>query len=342
MADASREEERDAVGAGRLRPAHTLDSHNRLSVHPYPFPSIAPALSVPGLPPPARLRVVAFGASTVQQAAFPDGFWSLLSARYQRRADLFNRGYSGYTSRMALALLREHLSARLWPYDPQRADGADSGFRQLVLLSLGSNDSCRRFSRPPFLHTPLPAFERAMRAIIGLLVPELAAVTAPLSHYPSRTSALVLLTPLDDPHWLAYRRFRYAPRDPPPPLKEFPPPLSDSLTPYADTVRALAAEYHVPVCDLGALMSPDDVLEPGSSWTRDGCHLNAEGSARLFKELVRVIETAYPSLAVHALPMDGPEKDSWDYSSDPVLPQPWLSPSPATSSRYPLSALTPL
>ena len=285
--------------------------------------------------PVPRLKVVAFGASGTQQGAFPFGWLTLLSSHYQRRADVFNRGYSGYTSRNAVTLLRRHLDAGIWPYDPTPPPSHSPSphpfprFLHLVLLSLGSNDSCLRYSTPPWLHVPLPAYLRNLRRIIGLLVPEYGDLSTPPSHYPSTRTALILLTPLDDSHWLAYRRHKYHQPAPDPSLPQPP-------SPYTDAVRALAAEYHIPLCDLAALMLPDEVTT-AATWTWDGCHLNAEGSARLFTRLLHTIAAAYPSLRADALPMDGPPFDAWD-TSDPTSVPPWpLPPHPPTPSSDPSS-----
>ena len=59
---------------------------------------------------PIRMRpaIVLFGDSITQQGFGWDGgtgWVSLLSSAYSRRADVLNRGYSGYTSRHAVDLL---------------------------------------------------------------------------------------------------------------------------------------------------------------------------------------------------------------------------------------------
>ena len=71
----------------------SLNLHNALSIHPHPFPRVdlPPFNNSYALAP--RLKIVLFGDSLTQYAAFPDGWGSLLAARYQRRADVFNRGY---------------------------------------------------------------------------------------------------------------------------------------------------------------------------------------------------------------------------------------------------------
>lgn len=51
-----------------------------------------------------RPQFVCFGDS-ITQRGFSSGWTSLLADAYQRRADVINRGYSGYNSRWALHLL---------------------------------------------------------------------------------------------------------------------------------------------------------------------------------------------------------------------------------------------
>jgi lysophospholipase L1-like esterase len=51
-----------------------------------------------------RPQFVTFGDS-ITQRGFSAGWTSLLADAYQRRADVINRGYSGYNSRWALQLL---------------------------------------------------------------------------------------------------------------------------------------------------------------------------------------------------------------------------------------------
>ena len=54
---------------------------------------------------PSEARIVLFGDSITQQAFGSHGFGTSLAERYQRRADVLNRGYSGYNTSWALELL---------------------------------------------------------------------------------------------------------------------------------------------------------------------------------------------------------------------------------------------
>ncbi len=52
----------------------------------------------------SRPAIILFGDSITQQG-FSSGWVSLLSNAYTRRADVFNRGFSGYNTRHAVDLL---------------------------------------------------------------------------------------------------------------------------------------------------------------------------------------------------------------------------------------------
>jgi lysophospholipase L1-like esterase len=76
--------------------------------------------------PQRRKKVVIFGDSITQIGYRPGGWVSLLSYYWSRRADVINRGYSGYTSRMALQIVTEAVI---------------SESPDLVLIFYGANDA---------------------------------------------------------------------------------------------------------------------------------------------------------------------------------------------------------
>ena len=244
-----------------------------------------------------RLQILAFGDSLTQQAALPDGWYTLLASRYQGRADLINRGYSGYTTRNALTTLRQHIRAGIWPYVPSAqqplaglpgSSAAQPRLQRLVIVWLGSNDSCTHFTSTPNMHTPCDTFTANMRHIVRTLRPagpdthggHIGRLTARPAT--SQCTALLLLTPLDKPHWLAYRRFKYG---------TLPSRLSAALPPpmeYVEAVKAVGEECGVAVCDVsGGSVLPAAV---NHEWSVDGVHLNAAGNKRVFEALVGVIE----------------------------------------------------
>ena len=323
--------------------AHSLKSLIKLSLHPHTASErvdVPPFRTTYALSP--RLRIVAFGDSLTQQAAFPDGWYTLLSARYQRRADLFERGYSGYTSRNALTTLTHHMQAGIWPYSPSASpelasstatatataadtSGSESSttlpspvYTQLVTLCLGANDSAMpSVDGDVSLHVPLDTFTANVRRIIELLVPEYAQLTAPPSRYLSSTTALILITPpqLDEPTWRNY----LAKRDGTPPVRARDNGLVGQ---YAAAVKAIAADWHIPVVDMYTLTPPT----AAGTWPYfvDGLHYNAEGNAAVFLALVDCVERNYPSLSVERLGLDAPPFDQgWLYDDDATGEQKW-------------------
>ena len=305
--------------------AHTLQSIN-LSLHPHT--ATAGRVDVPpfritySLSP--RLRIVALGDSLTQHGAFADGWCTLLSARYQRRADLFNRGYSGYTSRNTLTTLTHHLQAGIWPYIPSASPELASSttnpapvYTQLVTLCLGANDSALPSPDGSMSqHIPLESFKANLRRIIELLVPEYSQLSSPPTRYLSSTTALILITPpqLDELTWRHY----LANRDGTPPVKARD---NTAVSQYAAAIQSIAAQWHIPVIDTYSLTPP--AADGTWPYFMDGLHFNAEGNAKLFLAIVECVERHYPSLSVERLGMDAPAFEGWTYGDDGTGEQKW-------------------
>ena len=313
--------------SGPTAPAtSTIKDLIKLSLHPHPTQDrvdIPPFRTTYALSP--RLRIVCFGDSLTQQAAFPDGWYALLSSRYQRRADLFERGYAGYTSRNLLTTLTHHLQAGVWPYvpsaSPELASSAASPapvFTQLVTLCVGANDAAMPSPDGSMsLHVPLAAYTANVRRIVELLLPEYAQLSAPPTRYLSATTALVLITPpqLDELTW----RHHLAQRDNTPAVKARD---NDTTALYAAAIRAIAEEWHIPCVDMYGLTPPG--ADGSWPWFADGLHYNAAGNARLFLQLVHCVERHYPSLSVERLGLDAPPFDvGWAYGDDGSGEQKW-------------------
>lgn len=76
-----------------------------------------------------RPQFVLFGDSITQKSFSPGGWGAAVADAYQRKADVVNRGYSGYNSRWAL-----HLLGRVFP--AERA-----GDTALATVFFGANDA---------------------------------------------------------------------------------------------------------------------------------------------------------------------------------------------------------
>jgi isoamyl acetate esterase len=104
-----------------------------------------------------RLRpsIVLFGDSITQQAFGVDGkigWASLLAADYTRRADVINRGYSGYNTKMAIDLLPSIF--------PKATDGSGILF---CAIFFGANDATLLGERQ---HVPIEQYAKNLETII--------------------------------------------------------------------------------------------------------------------------------------------------------------------------------
>ena len=131
----------------------------------------APPINMPPLPnkPPAtmivrtRPNIILFGDSITQlgfsgsSTTSSPGWVSLLSNAYARRADVLNRGYSGYNTRHALDILPSVFSS---------VDGTQSDSVLMVTVFFGANDASLPGDREHCQHVPINEYERNIRKIV--------------------------------------------------------------------------------------------------------------------------------------------------------------------------------
>lgn len=103
-----------------------------------------------------RPQFICFGDSITQRAFGPSGWATALAESYQRRADIINRGYSGYNTAWGVRIL------------PYVFDGAVVTPPALVTLFFGANDAVLPQSKEgeKTQHVPLQEYEKNMVAII--------------------------------------------------------------------------------------------------------------------------------------------------------------------------------
>ena len=101
-------------------------------------------------------KFILFGDSITQGSFDPEksGFGCFLAHRYARRADVVNRGFSGYTTRWAVPAL---------PHVFTPSDNV-----KLVTIFFGANDSCIE-SLNPRHHVPLPKYAKNIESILTFL-----------------------------------------------------------------------------------------------------------------------------------------------------------------------------
>jgi lysophospholipase L1-like esterase len=111
-----------------------------------------------------RPSIILFGDSITQQgfsggstAASP-GWLSLLSNAYARRADILNRGYSGYNTRHALDILSS-------VFGPD-CNAGDADNVLMVTVFFGANDASLLGDRDHCQHVPIDEYESNLRMIV--------------------------------------------------------------------------------------------------------------------------------------------------------------------------------
>ena len=197
---------------------------------------------------------VVFGDSITQHGFVTTdgsiGWVGRLSNHFSRRMDIFNRGFSGYTTRDAIAI---------WPTIahtlPPKLD--------LVVIFFGANDAILHGAGPQSVE--LHEFSSNLERIVSLVG--------------TRNTNVVLVTP--PPIYDVDLQERNRARAKPVLLDR----TNDNTKKYADAVVQVGTRLSVPVVDLFhlALPNPKSILS-------DGLHLNAPGNELLYKILLVELE----------------------------------------------------
>ncbi|ETW02969.1 hypothetical protein H310_05410 [Aphanomyces invadans] len=101
--------------------------------------------------------IVALGDSITQFGADPaiQGFQALLSQDYVRKADVLNRGLSGWTTRWWVQYL------------PQLIRECGDNAPVLVIIALGANDASLASGESHIRHVPLDEYQSNLRVIVN-------------------------------------------------------------------------------------------------------------------------------------------------------------------------------
>jgi lysophospholipase L1-like esterase len=231
-------------------------------------------------------RVILLLGDSITEQAFGNsrapGWASILSDAYRRKADVLNRGFSGYTTRLLMPVAARIFSAL-------DADGVRPA---LTTLFLGANDANQDAGRTPSQAVPLSEFEARLTHL---------AVEAA-----TRSDALILIAPgpVDDRRWTTRSNAAVA-------------TYSDAVARVATTVRARLGDAAPPIACVslfelaGAPCVERSSLErdaaaPWLDLLSDGLHLSPSGNALLAAALLDTIATAAPRVSPSSLALDYP------------------------------------
>jgi lysophospholipase L1-like esterase len=207
-----------------------------------------------------RPAIVLFGDSITQQGFGVDGHvgWaSLLAARYTRRADVFNRGFSGYNTNHAIDLLPNLFGP----------------LEQVLFCTVffGANDAALEGESQ---YVNIEQYAANLETIVTSIRKTIPA------DFP-----IILITPppVDEAAWIEFRQLEKSNRD------------NVNTRSYGEQVKQIAAKLNCHVVDAWELL--DGATEERGKYLSDGLHLNEEGNRRLYDGLMQLLEKEYPHLA---------------------------------------------
>ena len=213
-------------------------------------------------------RIYLVGDSLTQQSFSPGGWGARLADAYQRKFDIINRGFSGYTSTYVSMIIT---CSRMLEED-QVAERKDVA---VAVVMLGANDAV--LQGVDARHVPVDTYVSNMRAISAALV--VAGVSADRQIF-------VGPPPVVEEKWRAWLAAK-------PVLSEM--NLSNDHTRlYSEALSTLAKEL-----GLGGFVELHSSFQQEENWPAllsDGLHFSPEGNAVLGKKLIAMLDTILPSV----------------------------------------------
>ena len=217
----------------------------------------------------SRAQILLIGDSLTQRGYDSKRGWvSKLSSTYSRRADVINRGYSGYNTRWVLDLMKR--KSNLFAKKPT-----------LVVVFLGANDAA--VNHKSEYAVPLEEYEKNMRAILNLYksVPRIV-ITPPPIIEKDRVRHAMETTAFDTPDRLYQHTEKYAVA-----AEKVAREMGVGLADAFDRFEKLGGG------DLGAYFS-------------DGLHFSEKGEEVLYELVAETIQHTYPWISWAKLPLDAP------------------------------------
>jgi lysophospholipase L1-like esterase len=239
-----------------------------------------------------RNKMVLLGDSITQMSfsAELSGWGTHLADVYQRRCDVYNRGFSGYNSDWFLKYL-ETEEGKYDVFDSFTANGIGDGSSdvKLVTIFFGANDaSCEKLNARS--HVPVPRFKTNLKDLVDLCRQNfgdrvrIIFITPPPVHHASR---------------LKYQVQRYGDKATGDLERNL-----DLASQYTDAVVETAKELDYPCLNIFKAMQealPGD-NEEWSAFLSDGLHFSARGNLFVGKKLKELIDEVYPEIAVTPCP----------------------------------------
>jgi lysophospholipase L1-like esterase len=250
----------------------------------------------------SRSKIILLGDSITQQAhsASLSGWGTHLADVYQRRADVYNRGFSGYNTDWILQLLETNegkqdifglasATVNANANANANANDLDSSGVPLITIFFGANDASDAKLNPRH-HVPVDRFMLNLKQIIQLC----------RQHFGAHVH-IILITPPPVHHTLRlqYQITRYGKNHATGELER----TLELSGVYAKAVIQVATELQLVHLNLW-----NEMQESRSDWDiylSDGLHLSREGNMFVGKRLEQVIQENFQDVAVTPCPHTG-------------------------------------
>jgi len=218
----------------------------------------------------SRIRVLLYGDSITEFGynVGLSGWVAILAEWWSRKADLVNRGFAGYNTRMAAAMAEDIIA-------PEAPD--------VMFLFFGANDA--GLGGVSTQHVPLEEYESNLGKIIR---------TA-RAYNPRVQVVLIAPPPIWEPKLLEFLKERgrtVLDRE------------NDNTKLYAEACLRVAEAHSTLAVDSWRLM--EGASERRAEYLIDGIHLNGRGNEALSGAIREVLGTSAPHLTPEALPMHKP------------------------------------
>ena len=217
-----------------------------------------------------RPKIILIGDSLTQTSFC--GWGGRLADVYQRRADVINRGFSGFNTKFYLHMPMENL-----PSD-----------KAMAIIFFGANDAALK-DIDPHHHVSVEDYRDNLRTLIDRVK----------SKYPQCDNNILLITPPPVVHEqrLSYQVERYG--DKATGVLER---TLDNTAMYAQACRSVAEDMKLPCLNLF------DAMQQESNWQRffyDGLHFSPDGHIFVAEALLQVIADQLPEWKVEADTLTG-------------------------------------
>jgi len=224
-----------------------------------------------------RGKIILFGDSITQMSfsAADCGWGAWIADRYQRRADVLNRGFSGYNSDWFLKFAAT---------DEGKADLFDHDNVKIVTVFFGANDASDLELNPRH-HVSLERYKSNIKEIASLTRKNF-----------GEDVNLILIAPPPVCHdaRLKFQKDKY--KDKATGKLERTLELSGQ---YAKAMTEVATELELPCLDVWTMMQDSSsTTQPWQEYLSDGLHLSAAGNKFVGEALIDLINDLLPELAV--------------------------------------------